>query len=46
MKRRTRIQYTDSQKTPMWNRWQKGESLQQIARLFDRHQSPVREPLA
>ncbi|MDN5781297.1 MAG: IS30 family transposase [Luteimonas sp.] len=42
MKRRTRIRYTDSQKALMWDRWQKGESLHQIARLFDRHHSSVR----
>lgn len=28
MKYRTRIYYTDEQKTLMWDRWQKGESLQ------------------
>jgi hypothetical protein len=39
LKRRTRIRYTDSQKALMWDRWQKGESLHQIARLFDRHHS-------
>ena len=37
MKRRTRIQYTDSRKALMWDRWRQGESLHQIARLFDRH---------
>jgi len=46
MKRRIRIRYTDSQKTLMWDRWQKGESLHQIARLFDRHHSSVRGILA
>lgn len=46
MKRRTRIQYTDTQKGLMWDRWQKGESLHQIARLFDRHHSSVRGILA
>ena len=46
MKRRTRIQYTDSQKALMWDRWQQGESLHQIARLFDRHHSSVRGILA
>lgn len=42
----TRIRYTDSQKALMWDRWQKGESLHQIARLFDRHHSSVRGVLA
>jgi IS30 family transposase len=46
MKRRTRIQYTESQKAPMWDRWRQGESLHQIARLFDRHHSSVRGILA
>ena len=46
MKRRTRIRYTDSQKALMWDRWRKGESLHQIARLFDRHHSSVRRILA
>ena len=46
MKRRARIHYTDAQKTLMWDRWQKGESLHQIARLFDRHHSSVRGILA
>lgn len=36
MKYRTRIYYTDEQKTLMWDRWQKGESLHSIAKLFDR----------
>jgi IS30 family transposase len=30
----------------MWDRWKKGESLHQIARLFDRHHSSVRGILA
>ena len=38
---RTRIYYTDSQKALMWDRWQQGDSLQQIARLFDRGHSSV-----
>jgi IS30 family transposase len=46
MKHRTRIYYTDEQKSQMWDRWQRGESLHQIARLFDRHHSSVREILA
>jgi hypothetical protein len=31
MKQRSRIYYTESQKALMWERWQKGESLQEIA---------------
>src|SRR5688572_13734072 len=46
MKYRARICYTESQKAQMWDRWQKGESLHQIARLFDRRHSSVRGVLA
>jgi len=46
MKHRTRIQYTESQKSQMWDRWQRGESLHQIAQLFDRYHSSVRGILA
>jgi IS30 family transposase len=43
---RTRIQYTETQKAQMWDRWQRGESLHKIARLFDRHHTSVRGILA
>jgi IS30 family transposase len=46
MKQRPRIHYTESQKTLMWERWQKGESLQQIAQLFDRNHSSIQPILA
>jgi IS30 family transposase len=46
MRHRTRIHYTESQKSQMWDRWQRGESLHQIAQLFDRHHSSVRGILA
>lgn len=42
MKHRKRIHYTDSQKAEMWERWQRGEPLHQIAALFDRYASSVR----
>ncbi len=41
MKQRPRIYYSDSQKAMMWDRWQKGESLHAIARLFDRGRSSI-----
>ena len=41
MKYRKRIYYTDVQKTLMWDRWQKGESLHTIARLFDRYHTSI-----
>jgi IS30 family transposase len=46
MKYRTRIYYTDSQKAVMWERWQQGDSLHQIARLFDRPHTSIRGILA
>ena len=46
MKQRRRIYYTESQKALMWERWQKGESLQQIAQLFDRNHSSIQRILA
>ena len=41
MKQRPRIYYTESDKALMWDRWQKGDSLHAIARLFDRGHSSV-----
>lgn len=32
MKQRPRIDYTESQRALMWDRWRKGDSLQQIGR--------------
>ena len=46
MKQRPRIYYTASQRALMWERWRKGESLQQIARLFDRNHSSIQRILA
>ena len=39
MKQRPRIYYSDEQKAIMWDRWKKGDSLHDIARLFDRNHS-------
>ncbi len=41
MKRRPRIIYTAQQRALMWERYQKGSSLNDIARLFERHHSSV-----
>lgn len=38
---RTRIKYTHEQKTEMWDRWQRGESLKAIGRAFDRPSSSI-----
>ena len=46
MKQRPRIYYTEGQKAIMWERWRKGDSLQQIAQLFDRNHSSVQRILA
>jgi len=46
MKQRPRIYYTESQKALMWERWQKGESLHQIAQLFDRNHPSIQRILA
>ena len=45
MKYRTRITYTDAQKALMWDRWQKGDSLHDIGRLFDRHHTTAQRIL-
>ena len=36
MKHRARIYYSEAQKATMWERWRRGESLHDIAQLFDR----------
>jgi IS30 family transposase len=46
MKRRARIYYTETDRALMWDRWQQGESLHSIARLFDRYHNSVRRILA
>lgn len=45
MKYRTRIYYSDKQKALMWERWQQGDSLHDIARLFDRGHSSIQRIL-
>ncbi len=46
MKRRPRVYYSASQQALMWEHWRKGETLHQIARLFDRYHSSVHRILA
>ena len=41
MKYRTRVYYTEAQKALMWERWQQGASMKEIAQLFGRHHSTV-----
>lgn len=46
MKQRPRIYYSESQKALMWDRWRQGETIHQIARLFDRGHSSIQRILA
>jgi IS30 family transposase len=46
MKRRPRIYYSASQRAVIWDRWQKGETLHQIAGLFDRYHSSIQRIVA
>jgi IS30 family transposase len=41
MVRKRRIHYTETDKAVMWDRWQKGESLEKIEQLFDRGHGSV-----
>ena len=40
-KYRQRIYYTEADKSLMWDRWQKGDSLEKIAQLFYRGHGSV-----
>lgn len=46
MKRRKRIIYTAEQRALMWDRYQQGESLADIARLFGRFHSSIERVIA
>jgi len=46
MKYKYRGKLTEAQKTEMWDRWQKGESLHSIARLFERGHSFIANQLS
>jgi len=46
MKQRPRIYYTETQKAVMWERWKQGDSLHQIAQLFNRNHSSIQGILA
>lgn len=46
MKQRRRIYYTEPQKALMWERWRKGDTLHQIAQLFDRYHFSIQGILA
>src|SRR5690348_2422749 len=46
MERRRRIYYSASQRAVIWERWRKGETLHQIAHLFDRSHSSIQRIVA
>lgn len=41
MKRRTHIYYTPEQKAIVWDKYKQGDSLHDIARMFDRSIMPT-----
>ena len=41
MKYRRRIYYSSEQRAEIWDRWQRGESMRSIGRLFDQQSSSV-----
>ena len=43
---RRRIYFTEKQKAEIWDRWQRGESMSSIGRLFDRDSSSIYPLLA
>ena len=43
---RRRIYFTEKQKSEIWDRWQRGESMSSIGRLFDRNSSSIYPLLA
>jgi len=46
MRYRKRIKYTEEQKSEIWDRWKRGESLKAIGRVFDRPSSSIFVQLA
>ena len=41
MKHRTRIYFSAEQRADIWDRWQRGESMSSIGRLFERQSSSI-----
>ena len=41
MKYRRRIYYSAEQRAEIWDRWQRGESMRSIGRVFDRQSSQI-----
>ena len=46
MAHRTRLKYTDSMKSYIWDRYQQGDSIWSIARAFDRPSSSIHRQIA
>jgi transposase, IS30 family len=46
MKQRPRIYYSASQRTIIWDRWRQGDTIHQIAGLFDRFHPSIQRILA
>ncbi len=46
MNYRPRIYYTETQRALMWDRWQQGDSMHEIASLFDRSHSSIQRILS
>ena len=41
MTRRTRTFFTNTQKSDIWDRWERGESMSSIGRIFERDSSSI-----
>jgi len=41
MKHRTRLYFNAEQRADIWERWQRGESMSSIGRLFERESSSI-----
>ena len=41
MMRRSRTFFTNTQKSEIWERWERGESMSSIGRLFERNSSSI-----
>ena len=41
MSYRSRINFTSEQKSEIWDRWQRGQSMSSIGRVFDRESSSI-----
>ena len=41
MKHRTRLYFSAKQRADIWDRWQRGESMSSIGRLFEREPSSI-----